>query len=97
MNSSALKWISIALFSVAATGCKQGHGERCQVDSDCSAGLTCSQAEPKTCGGDTRGQVDAETPVQLIDAAKLDAPIDAPKLDAPKLDAPIDAPIDAPP
>ena len=86
MNSSAMKkWIAIAVFSVAVTGCKQGQGERCQVDSDCADGLSCTQAEPKTCGGDEHEQVDAETPVQTIDAS-IDAAIDAPT------DAPIDAP-----
>jgi len=77
------QWIAIALVSVATWGCKQGQGERCQVDSDCTDGLTCSQAEPKTCGGNNSNEFDAELP---IDSAPTDAaPID----DAP--DAPPDA------
>ena len=73
------KWIAIAVLSVAAVGCKQGQGERCQVDADCADGLSCSQAEPKTCGGDKQGQVDAETPPQdaEIDAKVFDAAHDA--------------------
>jgi len=26
----------------ALTGCKQGEGEVCQIDSDCESGLTCN-------------------------------------------------------
>ena len=34
-----MKWIAIACVSVAAVGCKQGLGERCQVTADCADGL----------------------------------------------------------
>jgi hypothetical protein len=79
------KLIAIAVMSLATWGCKQGQGERCQVDTDCADGLTCSQAEPKTCGGNNSDEFDAEPAVD----AKLDAPVDA------AIDAPIDAPTDA--
>jgi hypothetical protein len=56
------KLIVLALVALWAAGCKQGRGERCQVDADCADGLTCSQSEPKTCGGDSTTQVDALPP-----------------------------------
>lgn len=49
-------------------GCKQGEGERCQVDDDCASGLVCNRATQscaKTNGGG-------------IDASNLDGPIDSP-------------------
>ena len=66
--------IAFVLVGFVATGCKQGRGERCQVDSDCSEG-NCSLSEPKVCGGDNASQLDADLPV-LIDAPDA-APIDA--------------------
>jgi len=87
---SVTTWISIALVTASLAGCKQGLGERCQVDSDCSDGLSCSQAAPKTCGGDNHEQEDAEIPVQNPPDAELDAAPDATP------DAAIDAPPDAP-
>ena len=63
------KWIAIAIVSLAAAGCKQGIGERCQVNADCASDL-CSTSEPKVCvnSTETQGPIDAEVP---------DAPIDA--------------------
>ena len=75
---------AIALLAVLApslTGCKQGAGERCQVNSDCVDG-NCSQAEPRVCGGNDSSQRDA-------DPLPIDAPADA------AVDAAPDAPIDA--
>jgi hypothetical protein len=76
------QWIAIAVL-LLSVGCKQGNGERCQVNSDCASNL-CSNAEPKVCIGaaDNTSDIDA-TPME--DAA-IDAAIDA----AP--DAPPDAP-----
>jgi hypothetical protein len=77
------KLIALALISVSSAfafgiaGCKQGSGERCQVDADCADGLKCSQSEPKTCGGDNMVQEDAIPPPQPVDAA-IDAAIDGP-------------------
>jgi hypothetical protein len=63
VNSSFVtKWMVIAVLAAAGIGCKQQAGERCQVTADCDNGLTCSQAEPKTCGGLNTQQVDAYMP-----------------------------------
>ena len=90
------KLIAIARVSVffgfsavflAAAGCKQGIGERCQVNSDCASNI-CSKSEPQVCVGSdedqTQADIDAAPPV-LIDAAIPDAP-------ATSADAPIDGP-----
>jgi len=87
--------LAIALLALvpSMTGCKQGPGERCQVNSDCADG-NCSQAEPRVCGGGDSAQFDAAplpTPLP-IDAAPIDAPTDA-AIDASLIDA---APADAP-
>lgn len=80
----------LALLAPSLTGCKQGPGERCQVNSDCADG-NCSQAEPRVCGGSDSSQIDADPiPTQLVDAPPIDAAPDAPD------DAVIDAAIDAP-
>ena len=67
------------------TACKQGPGERCQVNSDCADG-NCSQAEPRVCGGGDSSQLDAEPyPPQVpYDAASVvdAAPVDAASVDA---------------
>lgn len=73
-------WIATLALALAA-GCKQGLGERCEVDSDCSSGV-CAMASPKTC-------MSANQQTDQIDAM---VPIDAP----PAPDAPPDARIDAP-
>ncbi len=45
--SRRLGWFAFALgMSVAATGCKQGVGERCQVPADCESGLNCTATDP---------------------------------------------------
>jgi hypothetical protein len=75
--------IALALlsFSLAATAaCKQGPGDRCQVDADCEDGLTCSQADPKICGDQSNTEpLDASLPeagTPITDAA-VDATVDA--------------------
>lgn len=72
----------VAMASAAIlTACKQGRGDRCQIDDDCSRGLICNKATDtcqETSGG---GDIDATVP-----DASPDAPIDAPS------DAPIDGP-----
>lgn len=71
------KWLAIALFVVVsgAAGCKQGLGERCQVNDDCSSGV-CSSASPKVCVGDNNNQtpIDAMLPLDTGDATVADAP-----------------------
>jgi hypothetical protein len=78
------QWIAIAI-SLMLFGCKQGNGQRCQVNSDCISNM-CSAAEPKVCigGADDTADIDA-SPMEV------DAAVDA------SIDAPVDAPIDAPP
>jgi len=73
-----VKTVIAIVLLLALGGCKQGLGERCQVDSDCSEG-NCSQAEPKVCGGDNASQLDASFPIDATPGpdAVLDAPIDA--------------------
>lgn len=73
-----------AVLSVLAAGCKQGLGERCQVDADCADGLSCSLSEPRICDDGASGDLDAGLP-----------PSDAPSSDAPSSDAAPDAPPDA--
>jgi hypothetical protein len=68
-------WIAGLVF-VSLAGCKQGLGERCQVDSDCAEG-NCSQAEPKVCGGDNASQLDAFVPIDAPADGPVDAPVDA--------------------
>jgi hypothetical protein len=34
----------LCLAGATLAGCKQGEGERCEVNNDCSAGLTCSRS-----------------------------------------------------
>lgn len=66
--------------SLVAPGCKQGAGERCQVNSDCASNI-CSSSAPQVCvnSDDNQDQApfDAEVPVQIdaaIDAAAPDGP-----------------------
>lgn len=69
--------LMLAVLVVSITmyvGCKQGEGDRCQVDDDCESGL-CNIAKG-TCGtGNEANPIDSMLP---IDAAILDAPPDAP-------------------
>jgi hypothetical protein len=78
---------ALALFVLSAAllaGCKQGNGERCQVDNDCSGGLQCNQA-----------QLVCQTPGDHLSLDVLPVPeVDAPT--PPPIDAPTPPPIDAP-
>ena len=56
-------------------GCKQGEGERCQIDDDCEADLVCNQATPECARVGQSGGIDALPP---IDGPPIDAPPDAP-------------------
>ncbi|HSK03795.1 MAG TPA: hypothetical protein VK932_21225 [Kofleriaceae bacterium] len=78
---------SLALASLTLGGiasCKQGEGERCQVQEDCEEGLTCNIGE-----GLCREVGGGDIPAPLPPDAPLDTPPDGP-------DAPLDAPPDAP-
>jgi len=54
--------LAFAAGSVAfITACKQGQGERCQVDADCETGLVCNQGTFK-CESTTNSAIDATVP-----------------------------------
>jgi hypothetical protein len=61
---------SASIVTIAA--CKQGQGDRCQVDEDCESGLVCNKAK-NTCQSTTGGDLDAD----IVDAVP-DAPPDTP-------------------
>lgn len=72
--------IVAAMVSASLVACKQGRGDRCQVDDDCGPGLICNKATntcQETGGG---GDIDATVPAELIDAGSStpSVPIDAP-------------------
>ncbi len=89
--------MAVALVCAVAS-CKQGQGERCQLDSDCESGLKCvtgasqsvppeGQCEPsgfttQDAGPDTAPQQDAQADVQADTAVQQDAAPDAPAGDA---------------
>jgi len=67
------RWVLVALVAaLAATGCKQGKGERCQVNADCQSGLVCSAATG-TCSSGAMSGIDATVPPQQ------DGGVDAPR------------------
>jgi hypothetical protein len=70
-------WIAMVLLSIAGTACREGIGERCQVDADCESGLVCNQAQHICAKPGTSGGIDAEVPDAGIDARPTDAAIDA--------------------
>lgn len=55
-----------------ATGCGQGEGDRCQVDSDCASGLVCNKAI-QACSRVGGGDIDAT----VLDGPPADAAPDA--------------------
>ena len=56
------------LVAGAIVSCKEGKGDRCQIDEDCGNNLVCNKAT-NTCQETSGGAFDAEVP---------DAPRDAP-------------------
>jgi hypothetical protein len=56
-------------------GCKQGEGERCQVNADCDDGLICNQATnpPRCQQPSSSGGIDATVP-DIFPDAPPDAP-----------------------
>ncbi len=65
---------------VLAGACKQGEGDRCEVDSDCKSGLTCETFGTGTGGlctsrpGGTVRPPDAVAPPPASDAVARDSP-----------------------
>jgi hypothetical protein len=80
-----VKRVAIAVVAVVAiaagfVACKQGKGDRCQVNADCESGLLCSSATGTCVGSGAMNEIDATVP----DAPRFDAAIDAMR------DAPLD-------
>lgn len=70
---------STALFAaaVASSACKQGLGDRCEVNSDCEDGLVCARLT-QTCEETAQTVVDSGIDAPDIDAAvEPDAMVDA--------------------
>ena len=59
------------LVCLIVAGCKQGEGERCQVDDDCQSPLVCNKAK-NTCQSSGSGLLDETVP----DGPPADAPVD---------------------
>ena len=72
------KFVALFVFGAALAGafvaCKQGKGDRCQVNADCQDGLLCSSATGMCVGSGAMNEIDASVP----DAPKVDAMRDAP-------------------
>ena len=47
---------------VGAAACKQGVGDRCQVNADCQGGLVCNQAKNTCESTSSAGPIDATVP-----------------------------------
>jgi hypothetical protein len=58
--ASVLSTAGLVLALASAAGCKQGEGERCEVPSDCSSGLTCRISPTLADGICTAGSGGAE-------------------------------------
>jgi hypothetical protein len=77
------RWLAplIAAGLLALAGCKQGEGDRCEVDNDCSGGLTCEN--PTGRGGQCTSRpgssvkLDAAPDARVVDAATADRAVDA--------------------
>ncbi len=72
MKRLILALVAAGALAAAFVACKQGKGERCQIDDDCSGGLVCNKAT-NTCQETTGGGIDATVPDAPIDTA-VDAP-----------------------
>jgi hypothetical protein len=75
-------WIAMivaSLASLSAAGCKQGIGERCEVDDDCASGV-CARATPQICVSSNQQteQIDATLPIDALVPDATDARPDAP-------------------
>jgi len=72
-------FVFAAAVAAGMTSCKQGDGDRCQVQSDCSGGLICNQATG-TCQSTTSGADGNISPDARVDGgpdAAADAAVDA--------------------
>jgi hypothetical protein len=72
-------YIALGLLALGLAGCKQGIGERCQINADCATNH-CSMSDPQVCvtnEGNNLGDIDAMVPPQMDAAAPTDAAPDA--------------------
>ncbi len=75
----------IAAVAAGFAACKQGKGDRCQINQDCQTGLVCSSATGTCVVAGTTNELDAP----IVDAPKIDAAKDAPA-DTTVADVPLD-------
>lgn len=69
MKRLAIAFGLTAVFALAlVASCKQGEGERCQVNEDCEDGLVCAQATQTCADNDTSAGIDAMAPMDAPDA-----------------------------
>ncbi len=68
----------VATIALAIAGCKQGLGQRCQVQSDCADNLVCNEGTQQ-CSTGTGSGLDATIPVDALHDAR---PIDATPIDS---------------
>lgn len=68
-----------AAVAFGAAGCKQGEGDRCEFQNDCSGGLTCDTTKMVCVGADVT-PVDAAPPRPTVREAA--APLDVEPVDA---------------
>ncbi len=80
----------VLTLSALSAGCKQGEGDTCQINNDCSSGLVCNPGTMQ-CQKPGTGSPDAAPPPdarRLIDATATDADTaDADTTDADTTDA----------
>jgi hypothetical protein len=78
-----LRALSVGVL-LLVSACKQGEGDRCEVDNDCEAPLRCENVTESKNQGPSGHCGSGQTPVPQFDAAA------APRLDAAAPDAPRD-------
>ena len=80
--STLTRGFVIVAFLALGAGCKQGEGDRCQIDDDCEGTLVCSTSEhvcrSTTSSPSVDAMVDARSPADAgpdgrADAARVDA------------------------
>jgi hypothetical protein len=70
--------VRLALVAAAvafAPGCKQGEGERCEIQRDCQDGLTCTTLDPSADGICTDPNKVQPVPDAAVEAAEESKPV----------------------
>jgi hypothetical protein len=67
--------VAVAAIAAGFVACRQGKGDRCQVNTDCQDPLLCSSATGTCVGSGAMNEIDATVP----DGPKIDAAVDAPR------------------